>query len=72
MKKSEVVYDLSLINERLEHIMESKCINGARDELIEISSKIRNISSELNKTNVTFSITGRAKPLVSKCRFCGK
>ncbi|CAK2136747.1 conserved hypothetical protein [Vibrio crassostreae] len=72
MKKSEVVYDLSLINERLDQIMDSKCINGARDELMEIASKIKNISSELNKTNVTFSITGRAKPLVNKCRFCGK
>ncbi|KFK53718.1 hypothetical protein [Vibrio vulnificus] len=72
MKKSEVIYDLSLIHERLEQIMESKCINGAKDELIEISSKIKNISSELNKTNVTFSITGRVKSLANKCRFCGK
>lgn len=72
MKKSEVVYDLSLINDRLDHIVESKCINGAREELIGISSKIREISSELNETNVTFSITGRAKLSVNKCRFCGK
>ena len=73
MKKSEVIVDLTKIQERLDELLSSNCLENVKGELFTISSQVKKINGDLKSSCLTFSITGRAPAMKTReCRFCGK
>jgi hypothetical protein len=72
VKKSEVIFDLAKIEERLELMLESSCLESYKNEVVDAKQLVKGINEKLKSDCLTYSITARAKQSSDKCRFCGR